>query len=75
MEEWTEGDFSQYNHAGIAKYSISENGKVDIMPEKEGKLGLSKQGMYKLVKDWITESSSIEIKAEQRKELIELLSK
>jgi hypothetical protein len=77
MHEWGEGDFSQYNHAKKPWYSISGNGKVDIGKEygDDDKIGLTTTGMFVLVKDWLSNTNSHEIKADQRKELIELLSK
>lgn len=71
--EWDEADFNPYNQAGLSEYSITDNGKVYIVPEKTGKIGLTEYGMYKLVKDWISESSLHAIPEEQKKELIALL--
>lgn len=70
---WDKGDFSQYNHAGLARYEIFKNGKVDIWFEKEGKISLESFGMFKLVKDWIEQSDLQHISQEERDELIKLL--
>jgi hypothetical protein len=72
---WEKGDFSQYNHAGLASYNISDNGKVDILFEKQGKISLEPFGMLKLVKDWIEKTNTHHISKEQREELIKLLNK
>ncbi|WP_312202896.1 hypothetical protein [Anaerospora hongkongensis] len=61
------------NHAGLAWYNISGNGKVDIYFEKEGKISLEPSGMFKLVKDWIKDTNDHEISKAERDELIKLL--
>ena len=73
---WTyeDGDYSNFNHSGAgAKFKVDDNGKVDIILEKPGNLGLSKPGMFKLVEAWLGKTSKHEISKEQREKLLELL--
>jgi len=70
---WYKEDLSQYNSAESPWYVISPNGKVDIGLEinPATKLGLTNNGMLKLVKDWLRQGNGLT--ASEKAELIELL--
>lgn len=71
---WNKEDFSQYNNADSPSYSIQPNGKVDI-GNKQGdgdtKIGLSSEGMLKLVYEWI--QTNRELTGKEKEQLINLL--
>lgn len=71
---FTDGDFSNYNHAGHVDCLLQSNGKVDLIPEREkrGKIGLSEIGMFHLVKGWIESYSNM--RSCYKDELIKLLN-
>lgn len=72
---WNKEDLSQYNSAESPWFHISPNGKVDIGLEinPENKLGLTSDGMLKLVKAWIEKGNGLT--KYDKEELIELLNK
>lgn len=72
---WDNGDFSLYNHAGVARYSIDDNGTVNISHQKDGNISLTSRGVFKLVRDWLRETNHTQITNEQRTELMDLLTK
>lgn len=61
-------DLSRYNTARSPWYQISLNGKVDIGVEQGyvQKVGLSSEGMFKLVNEWLSTSG---LSAEQKQQL------
>ncbi|MEZ7170767.1 hypothetical protein [Sporosarcina sp. OR05] len=52
---------SQYNHAKSPWFQVAINGKVDIGIEigNEQKVGLSSEGMFTLVNEWLDSSHSL----------------
>lgn len=65
-------DLSRYNTAHSPWYQVSPNGKVDIGVEQGfvQKVGLSSEGMFKLVNEWLTTSG---LSTEQKQQLKEKL--
>lgn len=68
-------DLSQYNHAKSPWFQVAINGKVDIGIEigHDQKIGLTTEGMFKLVNAWLGENHGLT--EEQRRLLIGKLQK
>lgn len=72
---WNSDDLSNYNRADSPSYSIQPNGKVDINPLQgsiDYRIGLSSDGMFKLVNEWLDSSG---LNNEKKEQLIAKINK